>query len=187
MKKAGFYWTWQGYLLRPAKTKDAKAYYRQNFCPLDQKVAFLTGSKEQFTEAEVTNFFRARCKAEDRLDLLLISPQGKIIGESVINEWDAQRRTANFRLALFHSEDFGKGLGSFMTAVTRDFAFGVLGLERLELSVFSANERAIRTYLSAGFSVEGSWSEPGFDADEKGLEELLMVLTRETWEKRKTS
>jgi RimJ/RimL family protein N-acetyltransferase len=36
-----------------------------------------------------------------------------------------------------------------------DHAFGTLGLHRIGLSVFSFNERAIRSYKSCGFVMEG--------------------------------
>ena len=61
----------------------------------------------------------------------------------------------NFRIGISHSEERGKGIGTWATEVTRDFAFEKLKLHRLELEVYSFNPRAERAYLKAGFRKEG--------------------------------
>ena len=44
-------------------------------------------------------------KTEDRYFFLIIAPDGRIIGESIINEIDWKLRRANFRIAIFHSTE----------------------------------------------------------------------------------
>ena len=46
-----------GFIIRLAKAEDVTDYYEQNYCPLDNEVAYLTGCKEMFTKEEVTSFF----------------------------------------------------------------------------------------------------------------------------------
>ncbi len=77
-----------GYILRAAQKDDAENYYNQNFNPLDPEVARLTGCKPYFSHDEVVSFFLSCIDNDDRRDFLIISPDGKIIGESVINEID---------------------------------------------------------------------------------------------------
>lgn len=123
-----------------------------------------------------------RCvQAEDRYDFFLIAPDGRMIGESVINEIDWALRCGNFRIVIFHERDCGKGLGGFMTAAVRDFAFGTLGLHRLELDVFSFNPRAEQTYLRAGFRREGVLREAVRDGDGYG-DDILMAMLETDWQ-----
>ena len=117
-----------GFLIRLAKAEDAAGYFEQNFCPLDQEVVRLTGCKEDFTKDEVVSFFMKSLKDDERYFFLIIAPDGSIIGESIINEIDWDLRCANFRIALFHSIERGKGIGTWATELTRDFAFEKLKL-----------------------------------------------------------
>ena len=173
-------WTWRGCTLRPARHEDAEAYFHHNFAPLDAEVARLTGSRTDFTHDEVVGFFHRCVDAEDRRDFLIIAPDGRIIGESVINEIDEETRSANFRVALFRSCARGRGLGGWVIAKTRDFAFGALGLHRLSLDVFSFNPRAIRAYERAGFRREGVLRDAVRDGSGYG-DDILMALLEDEW------
>ena len=67
---------------------------------MDSEVKRLTGTEREFTEEEVKSFF-LKCLDDDRYDFLIFSPEGKVIGESVINEIDRESCKANFRIAFF--------------------------------------------------------------------------------------
>lgn len=174
-------WKRNGYVLRPAQWEDAEDYYTQNFCPLEPEIARLTGSRTVFSRDEVVGFFRQCISAEDRYDFLLIAPDGRILGECVINEIDWDLRCGNFRIVIFHERDCGKGLGSFMTESVRDFAFETLRLHRLELDVFSFNPRAEQTYLRAGFRREGVLREAVRDGNGYG-DDILMAMLETEWQ-----
>lgn len=148
-------WEKDGYIIRQAEEKDKEAYYEQNFNPLDKEVARLTGCKETFTREEVLSFYEKCLISEDRYDFLIFSPEGKIIGESVINDIDWKVKSANYRICIFHSVERGKGIGSWAVKTAICFAFEELKLHRLELDVFSFNERAKHLYEKSGFKVEG--------------------------------
>ena len=154
MAKPNAYRTNGSFILRSARHTDAEAYYLQNFCPLDEEVARLTGSRRDFTHDEVVSFFLSKLDAEEYYHFLLIDGE-RIIGESVINEFSSDHDSANFRIAIFSPMHFGKGLGSWMTYETCVFAFDVLKLEKLMLDVFSFNPMAIRTYEKTGFVKTG--------------------------------
>lgn len=126
-----------------AKAEDAAGYFEQNFCPLDQEVVRLTGCKEEFTKDEVVSFFMKSLKDDERYFFLIIAPDGSIIGESIINEIDWDLRCANFRIALFHSIERGKGIGTWATELTRDFAFEKLKLIKIQKTNFYYLEERI--------------------------------------------
>lgn len=180
MKQNDKIWEKDGFILRPARAEDADAYYSQNYDPLDAQVARLTGCKENFTRKEVVSFFLRCMEDEDRCDFLITAPDGRIIGESVINEIDWDLKCANFRIGIFHPEDCGRGIGSWAVQMTRDFAFEQLKLHRLELDVFSFNPRAERAYLKAGFKREGVLRDAVRDGDGYA-DDILMALLEDEW------
>lgn len=174
-----------GFLIRLAKSEDAINYYKHNYCPLDKEVARLTGCKEVFSEKEVTSFFLKSIEEDNRYFFLIISPNGKIIGESVINEIDWNLRCANFRIAIFHMTERGKGIGTWVAETTRDFAFEKLKLHRLELSVYSFNPRAEHTYSKVGFKREGVLRDAVMDGN-KYADNILMSILEDEWKSLKT-
>lgn len=174
--------TWEhgGYLLRSARAEDVDAYW-EAFDVLDPEGMRLTGSVPH-TREEVTGFFLSCVDDPDRCDLLIVAPDGRVVGESVINEIDWEARSANFRIYLFDVAGRGRGLGSWATCATRDLAFGELGLHRLSLDVFSINPRARRVYEKAGFRLEGVerdaiWLGP----DEGYCDDVLMAILEDEW------
>lgn len=169
-----------GFILRLAQKADAQAYYEQNFNPLDPELARLTGSRQDFTQEEVVGFFLKCVEDEERYDFLIIAPDGRIIGESVINEIDWDLRCANFRIGIFQPAERGKGIGSWAVECTRDFAFESLQLHRLELNVFSFNPRAERAYRKAGFKREGVRRDAVLDG-ESYRDDILMALLENEW------
>lgn len=173
-------WEKDGFIIRLAEKCDAEKYYAQNYCPLDKEVARLTGCKESFTKEEVVSFFSKAVDEDNRYFFLIISPDGQIIGESVINEIDWDLRCANFRIGIFHSTQRGKGIGTWATEVTRDFAFEQLKLHRLELDVYSFNPRAEKIYLKAGFEREGILRDAILDGD-KFADDILMAMLEDDW------
>lgn len=173
-------WEKDGYIMRLAQETDAECYFEQNYNPLDKEVARLTGCKEVFTKDEVVSFFLKSIKDNDRYFFFIISPEGYIIGESVINEIDWDLRCANFRIALYHSTERGKGIGTWATEVTRDFAFEELKLHRLELDVYSFNPRAEKAYLKAGFKREGVLRDAIMDGNEYS-DDILMSILEDEW------
>lgn len=173
-------WEKDGFIMRPAQAEDADNYYEQNYCPLDREVARLTGSKEVFSKEEVVSFFLKSLDEDDRYFFLIIAPDGRIIGESVINEIDWDLRCANFRIGIFHPTQRGRGIGTWATESTRDFAFEELKLHRLELDVYSFNPRAEKTYLKAGFKREGILKDAIMDG-EKYADDILMAILEDEW------
>lgn len=169
-----------GYILRLATLADAEEYYKRNYDPLDKDVARLTGCKEHFTKDEVISFFVDTLDDNDRYHFLIVAPDGKIIGESVINEIDEKVKSANFRICIFRSDERNKGIGTWAIEATRDFSFETLKLHRLSLDVFSFNTRAEKAYLNAGFRKEGVLRDAISDGD-KYADDILMSMLYDEW------
>lgn len=172
-------WTKNGYTIRLAQTTDAENYYLQNYNPLDKETARLTGCKEYFSKDEVISFFLKSIEETDRYHFLIISPDNRIIGETVINEIDNQTKSANFRIGIFQSSEQGKGIGTWAVETTRDFAFETLKLHRLSLDVFSFNTRAEKCYLKAGFKREDVLRDAILNGNEYADDILMSILENE--------
>ena len=63
-----------------------------------------------------------------------------------------------------------------------EHAFGTLGIHRIALFVFEFNERAIRSYRSCGFVVEGRARESIW-RDGRWWDELAMSVLESDWRK----
>lgn len=173
-------WEKDGYVMRSAQPADMDRYYAENFNPLDREVARLTGCKEVFSKEEVDSFFLKSIADTDRYFFLILSPEGQIIGESIINQIDWDMRCANFRICLFCAAQRGKGIGTWAVENTRDFAFADLQLHRLELDVFSFNPRAEKAYKKAGFRVEGILRDAVRDKGQYA-DDILMAILEDEW------
>lgn len=177
-------WEKDGFRMRPARMEEAKRYYEQNFNPLDPETARMTGCKAAFSREEVLSFFRSAVESPDCCLFLVFAPDGRMIGESVINEIDFALRCANFRIAIYRPAERGRGIGSWMVQTTRDFAFEVLKLHRLSLDVFSFNTRAEQVYRKAGFQREGALRDAVLDGGQYA-DDILMSMLEEDWKRLK--
>lgn len=172
-------WQKGGYTLRLAQSGDAEGYF-QNFTPLDQAVARLTGCKKAFTREEVMDFFQNAIDASDFYLFLILAPEGRIVGESVLNEINWELRQANFRIGIFSGSERGKGLGAWAAETVRDYAFAELKLHRLELDVFSFNPAAEGLYRKIGFRREGVLRDSVRDGDTYA-DDILMAILEDEW------
>ncbi|MGG5258370.1 GNAT family N-acetyltransferase [Phycicoccus avicenniae] len=129
----------------------------------DPEVRRLTGSVESTAEAEepepvderLTSWYATRAEQPDRLDLAVVDlATGRVVGEVVLNELDADARTANLR-CLVGPEGRGRGLGTEALRLLCEHALGPAGLRRLTLEVFEFNPRALHVYETLGFVETG--------------------------------
>lgn len=68
---------------------------------------------------------------------------------------DANQHGATYTVGLFVAPLRGQGLGREVTRLVLSWAFGQLGLHRIQLEVLATNSRAINSYLACGFRQEG--------------------------------
>lgn len=146
-------------MLRPLQAQDV--------APLaialqDPEVLKLTGSEhgegvpaEPRDPAHDSEFLRWRMARTDRLDLAVVDREsGECVGEVVLNQWDEDNQSCNFRTFIGPSGR-GRGLGTEATKLIVGYGFENLGLHRISLEVYAFNPRARRVYEKVGFVVEG--------------------------------
>jgi RimJ/RimL family protein N-acetyltransferase len=137
--------------LRPLDERDVDDQLR---AVQDPEQLRLTGTHRTFTRTDIEAWCRSRAEAPGRYDWAVVETGGGgWLGECALNDIDTDNESASFRIAL--DRRLGQGLGTEATGLVLDFAFGELGLYRVELEVFDFNLRAQKSYAKSGFTVEG--------------------------------
>jgi RimJ/RimL family protein N-acetyltransferase len=95
-----------------------------------------------------------------------------------VNHWP--QREGWLGIGIGRREDWGQGYGTDALQVLARYAFAELNLERLTLNVFAYNERAVRSYLKAGFIVEGRQRER-LRRGARRYDMIFMGLLRADW------
>jgi hypothetical protein len=80
--------------------------------------------------------------------------RSQCVGEVVLNEWNENNQSCNFRTVLGPAGR-NRGLGTEATRLIIGYGFERLGLHRISLEVYSFNPRARRVYEKVGFVAEG--------------------------------
>lgn len=147
--------------LRPICAEDAEVI--GSILRTDHEVARLTGSVHSSTESfdcgsieELRHTYGKWAAADDRLVLAVIdNATGKVVGETVLNDWDRGNRSCSFRI-LIGAAGRGRGLGTEATQLTIEHGLTTMGLHRITLEVYDLNPRARHVYENVGFVYEGT-------------------------------
>jgi RimJ/RimL family protein N-acetyltransferase len=100
------------------------------------------------------------------------------INLDVANNWIG--RNAFVGLGIGNRKDWGKGYGTDAMKIMLRFAFTEINLNRVTLTVFEYNPRAIRSYEKAGFQHEGRL-RGALLRDGKRWDMLYMGILRDDW------
>jgi RimJ/RimL family protein N-acetyltransferase len=130
---------------------------------------------------EIDRFFQARAVGPTSLAMgIHIRQTGRLVGSCAFSQLDPDNGSVLYHITIGEKDAWGKGYGTEATRLMLDHAFGTLGLHRVALSVFSFNERAIRSYEKVGFAVEGRAREAIW-RDGRYWDELQMSILTEEW------
>ncbi|WP_166244196.1 GNAT family N-acetyltransferase [Paenibacillus turpanensis] len=139
--------------LRPIEIADTDWYLASLYQPNTRK---LTGTQKHFNREQILRYIEGKSQdASTVLLLIALRDSDELIGDIAIQSIDPVNRNANIRIAISSEEHQNKGYGTEALRLMLDYGFGVLHLHRIELNVFSYNERAARVYENIGFKREG--------------------------------
>jgi RimJ/RimL family protein N-acetyltransferase len=162
--------------LRPVTEADAPALHG-----VHPDTAKLTGSHREVGLDEAVAWYRTRAGHDDRLDLAIVPHEsGEWAGEAVINEYDPDSLSANFRILLAGPQAYGRGWGTEATRLILGYAFEHGGLHRIDLGVYDFNPRARRVYEKVGFRYEGTRRE-SLCWDGAWVDEHIMSILDREW------
>ena len=104
----------------------------------------------------------------------------KLLGTVSLFNCDWINRSATLGIAIYGSENWGKGYGSEAIRLVLDFAFKNLNFNRVELETFDFNERAQRCFRKVGFKEIGRKRKARF-IDGAYRDVIVMDVLREEW------
>ena len=148
----------------------------------DPEVARLTRYQDgPMRPEEIERFFASRALGAESLSLAVhLRESNRLIGTCALSQLDHENGSALYHITIGEKDSWGRGYGTEATRLMLDHAFGTLNLHRIGLSVFSFNERAIRSYLSCGFVMEGRAREAIW-RDGRWWDEVTMSVLHSDW------
>jgi [ribosomal protein S5]-alanine N-acetyltransferase len=84
----------------------------------------------------------------------IVEAEGRFLGTARLHSFDG-RGGARYAIGLLDPDRLGQGLGTETTELILEYAFGQLGLKRVEAAVLEINRRAIRAFQRCGFRPMG--------------------------------
>jgi RimJ/RimL family protein N-acetyltransferase len=153
----------------------------------DPEVARLTRYQDgPMRPEEIERFFTARVVGPDSLALAVhVKADDRLIGTCAFSQLDGDNGSALYHITIGEKEAWGSGYGTEATRLMLSHAFDRLNLHRVALSVFEFNERAIRSYRSCGFTVEGR-SREAIWREGRWWDEITMSILEPEWRARQT-
>ena len=104
------------------------------------------------TEEQQREWFERTAKSESDVPFTIYERSTmRPIGNTVLAEIDFRNRSAMFGILIGEPDARGKGYGAETTRLILDYAFTVVGLHNVMLTVFEFNEAGRRAYEKAGY------------------------------------
>ncbi|WP_366938276.1 GNAT family protein [uncultured Clostridium sp.] len=132
---------------------------------------------------EEEEFIRKSCARSDDMTCnfaIESLEDGEYIGGCGINETDLKNRNCTVGIFIGEKELWGQGYGTDAMEVLIQYAFNELNFEKIKLSVYSFNSRAIKCYANLGFVEEGQLKKEIF-REGKYHDVILMAMFREDY------
>ncbi len=105
---------------------------------------------------------------------------GDYLGQIDFVNLDLKNGKAELALVIGDTNNSSKGIGTESTKMMLDFGFNNLRLNRIELSCWDYNEKAINLYKKLGFTEEGRKRKSRYYNGEYH-DEVLFGILREEW------
>jgi RimJ/RimL family protein N-acetyltransferase len=130
---------------------------------------------------EIDRFFAARALGGESLAMAIhVRETDRLIGTCALSQLDPDNGSALFHITIGEKDAWGRGYGTEATRLMVDHAFTGLGLHRVALTVFAFNERAVRSYRSVGFVLEGRAREAIW-REGRWWDEISMSILDSEW------
>lgn len=168
--------------MRPVKLSDAPNYVRWFN---DKKVIKYLANQSGITLAKEKIFIRNIIKNKNDICLAMIAETGKHIGSAGV-KINPEHRRAEYGIIIGDKSEWGKKYAQESIMILADYVFKKLKFNRLELSVYAKNERAVHVYKKMGFKVEGRRRRYLYNKIIKHFEDdLVMSILRDEWLKKR--
>ncbi|MEZ4668757.1 MAG: GNAT family protein [Anaerolineae bacterium] len=132
-------------------------------------------------ESQIADWLREGQRGRDNfLFGIRVTANDDLIGFVELGEVMWTHRNAWLAIAIGERDYRGRGYGYEAMSLTLDFVFRELNLHRIQLTVFSYNEAAIRLYEKLGFHREGVFREH-LERDGQRFDMYLYGILKREW------
>ena len=170
-------------VLRPIKLSDAIDYVK--WFKDKEVVRFLGAKLLNIKEKGVRDYFKKVLKNKNKLIFAIVAPDQKHIGNTSIH-LDKTNKRSDFGIVIGDKNYWGRGYATECLKILSDYIFGKLKYNRLQLTVFTGNKRAIQAYQKAGFKKEGILRKHIYAwIGRKYCDEYVMSILKNEWQKKK--
>lgn len=165
--------------MRPLEPDDARVLAACNNDPEVRTTFFTHTPTSIYNESQrIAGFYKpgadyipfAICLKDDSL----------AIGLTAFHRVDLVSRAAVFSICLCDSAARGKGYAGDATRLMLQYGFDILNLHRIQLHVWTGNERAVRLYKECGFTQEGILRE-AMKHDGEYCDFYVMGILEDEW------
>lgn len=161
--------------LRPVQLADAPLFLKHTE---DEEIRYMTGTKARFSIEQIERHIEQTQQDDTRYDFAIcLNVTDQLVGELSVLDIDPDNQSAGFRITMNAMELTGKGYGTEAIAIVLAFVFDELKLNRLQLEVYSHNERGLRAYEKNGFKREGVLREALY-LNGAFSDEIIMAVIR---------
>lgn len=116
---------------------------------------------------------------------IVVRQDDRLIGITGLHRVNAANRAASLGLLIGDPAFQSRGFGTEATRLMVRYGFAELNLNRIALTVYASNQRAIRAYRRAGFVEEGRLRQ-AFYRNGRYHDELCFAMLRSGWERETT-
>jgi len=133
------------------------------------------------TLADETKFIEGISAFKDEYSFAIETLDSLYIGGCGLNRVDWKNRSCIVGIFIGDKSYWGKGYGTDAMNVLIKFIFDEMNLNRIQLNVYSYNERAIKSYEKSGFVKEGVLRQALYKGGAYH-DEIIMSLLKEAYE-----
>ncbi|HHV81053.1 MAG TPA: GNAT family protein [bacterium] len=146
---------------------------------------FLTMGRIPLNSIREEEWVRNLYKNQNDIVMGIVLKDGdQLIGDIGLHKIDWVSREGTLGIMIGEKEYQNKGYGTEAVLLMLNYAFEVLNLNRIELTVFEFNKRAIRCYEKGGFTLEGRLREKIYK-DGMYRDVLIMSILKDEWKDKK--
>lgn len=136
------------------------------------------------TRAAIEAYVNRILEDQDQHLFAICLRQGGVhIGNIKVGPIHPLHRTADLSLFIGARDCWGKGYATEAIALISDYAFRVLGIEKLSAGAYAPNQRSIKAFLAAGYALEGTRRKHYRLGDER-VDIVLLGACRDVWSTR---
>lgn len=166
--------------LRPVELSDLDLFCRCGNNPEVRYSFFIAFPTNRVRQEE---FIRGLYKEKDLVLFTIVTKDKNVpVGQTGLHRIDLVSRAATYGIIISDSKYWGKGYGSEVTKLMVDYGFQTLGLNRIQLHVWSENIAGMKAYERAGFKQEGLLRQAMFH-EGKFCDFYVMSILREEYQK----